>query len=183
MATHSSVLAWRIPGMGELGGLLSMGSHRVGHNWSDLAVAAALYKNWCFQTLVLEKTLETPLGRKEIQPVHPKGNQSWILIGRTDAEAPVLWPPDTESQLIGPDAGKDWRWEKKGMTEGELVGWHHWLNGHEFEQTLGVGDGQGSLACYSPWDHKESDVTEQLNNKDSKTDLSLVITLFPKKIK
>ena len=94
-------------------------------------------KNWCFWTVVLEKTLESPLNSKEIQPVHPKGNQSWIFIGKTDAEAetPVLWPPDAKNWLIGkdPDAGKDWRQEEKGTTEDEMFGWHHWLNGHEFE--------------------------------------------------
>jgi len=94
-------------------------------------------KNWCFWTVVLEKTLESPLDSKEIQPVHPKGNQSWMFIGRADAEAetPILWPPAVKSWLIGkdPDAGKDWRREKKGTTEDEMVGWHHWLNGHEFE--------------------------------------------------
>ena len=93
-------------------------------------------KNWCFWTVVLEKTLESPLDCKEIQPVHPKENHSWIFIGRTDAkaEAPILWPPDV-NWLIGkdPDAGKDWGREEKGMTEYEMAGWHHWLNGHEFE--------------------------------------------------
>ena len=121
-------------------------------------------KNWCFQTVVLEKTLESPLDCKEIQPVNPKGNQSWMFIGRTDAEAeaPVLWPPDAKNWLSGkdPDAGKDWRQEEKGMTEDEMVGWHHWLNEHEFAQVLGVGDGEGSLAC---WICKESDRTERLN--------------------
>ena len=106
-------------------------------------------KNWCIWTVVLEKTLESPLDSKEIHAVHPKGNQSWIFIGRTDAEAetPILWPSHVKSWLIGKDsdAGKDWRQEEKGMTEGEMVGWHHRLNGHEFEQALGVGDGQGSL--------------------------------------
>ena len=124
-------------------------------------------KNWCFLTVVLEKTLESPLDHKEIKPVHPKGNQSWIFIGRTDAEveAPILWPPDLENWLTGrdPSVGKDWRQEEKGTTEDEMVGWHHWLNGHEFEQTLGVGDGQGSLGCCSPWSRKESDTTERLN--------------------
>ena len=104
---------------------------------------------------------------KESQSVNPKGNESWIFIGRTDpeAETPVLWPPDVKTQLMGkdPDAGKDWRQEEKGMTEDEMVGWHHRLNGHEFEQALGVGGGQGSLACCSPWGRKESDMTEQLN--------------------
>ena len=94
-------------------------------------------KDWCFWTVVLEKTLESPLDCKEIQPVHPKGDQSWVFIGGTDVEAetPILWPPDAKSWLIwkDPDAGKDWRWEEKGMTEDEIVGWHHWFNGHEFE--------------------------------------------------
>ena len=103
----------------------------------------------------------------EIQPVHPKGNQSWIFIGRTDVEAetPILWPPDAKTWLIGkdPDAGKDWRREEKGMTEDEMVGWHHWLNEHEFEWTPGVGDGQGGLVCCNSWGLKESDTTERLN--------------------
>ena len=124
-------------------------------------------KNWCFWTVVLKQTLESLLDCKEIKPVHPKGNQSWILIGRTDVEAetPRFWPPDVKNWLIwkDPDAGKDWRWEEKGTTENEMVGWHHRLNGHEFEWTLGVGDGQGSLVCCSPWDRKESDTTEWLN--------------------
>ena len=123
-------------------------------------------KNWCFWTVVLEKTLESPLDSKEIKPVNSKGNQSWIFIGRTDAEAeaPILWPPDAKSRLTrkDPDAGKDWRQEEKGMTE-EMVGWHHRLDGHEYEQAPGVDDGQGSLACCSPWGCKESDTTEQLN--------------------
>ena len=120
-------------------------------------------KNWCFWTVVLEKTLESPLDCKEIQPVHPKGNQLWILIGRTDAEAeaPILWPSHEKNWLTGkdPHAGKDWRQEEKGFTENEMVGWHHWLNGHELEQTLRVGDGQGGLVCYSPWGCKELDTT------------------------
>ena len=124
-------------------------------------------KNWWVWTVVLEKTLESPLHCKEIQLVNPKGNQPWIFIGRTDAEAetPVLWPPDVKKLLIGkdPDAGKDWRQEEKGTTEDEMVGWHHRLNGHGFEWTLGVGDGQGGLVCYSPWGCKESDTTERLN--------------------
>ena len=114
--------------------------------------------------------LQGPLDCKEIQPVNPKGNQSWIFIGRTDveAEAPVLWLPDAKSWLIGKglDAGKDWRWEEKGTTEDEMVGWHHWLNGHEFEQTLRVGDGLGGLACCGPWGRKKSDMTEWLNWTD-----------------
>ena len=116
--------------------------------------------------MVLEKTLEISLDCK-IKPVDPKGNQSWIFIGKTDAEAeaPVLWPPDGKSQLIGkdPDAGKDWRQEEKGMTEDGMVGWHHQLDGHELEQALGVDDGQGSLACCSPWGHKELDTAERIN--------------------
>ena len=123
-------------------------------------------KNWCFWTVVLE-TFESPLDCKEIQPVHPKGNQSWIFIGRTDAvaETPILWPPDVKNWLIGKDhdAGKDGRQEEKRMTEDEMVGWHHQLHRHEFVQALGVGDGQGSLACCSPWGRKESDTSELLN--------------------
>ena len=95
-------------------------------------------KSWCFWTVVLEKTLESPLDCKETQPVNPKGNQSWIFIGRIfpEAETPILWPPDAKNRLIGkdPDAGKDWRWEEKGMTEDEMVGWHHWLSGHELSR-------------------------------------------------
>ena len=125
-------------------------------------------KNWCFWTVMLEKTLEGPLDCKEIKPVNLKGNKSWIFIGRTDAEAeaPILWPPDEKSWLIGkdPDAGKDWRWEEKGMTEDEIVGWHHRFKRLEFEQAPGVGDGQGSLVRCSPWACKESDTTEWMNN-------------------
>ena len=127
-------------------------------------------KNWCFWTVVLEKTLESPLDSKEVKLVNPKGNQSWLFTGRTDAEAPIFWPPDAKSWFVGkyPDAGKDWGQEEKGMmTQDEMVGWHHWLNGHECEQTLGDGEGQGNLACYSPWGCKESDPTEQLNWTDA----------------
>ena len=124
-------------------------------------------KNWCFWTVMLEKTLESPLDSKEIKPVHPKGDQSWIFIGRTDAEAeaPISWPPDAKNWLLrkDPDSGKDWRQEEKGMTEDEIVGWHHWLNGHEFEQGPGVGDGQGGLPCCRTRGRKELDTTEQLN--------------------
>ena len=124
-------------------------------------------KNWCFWTVVLEKTLESSLDCKEIKPVNPQGNQSWIFIGRTDieVETPILWPPDVTSWLISKDsdAGKDWKWEDKGMTEDEVIGWHHQFNGHEFEQALRVGDRQGSLSCCSPWGHKESDMTEWMN--------------------
>ena len=123
--------------------------------------------NWHFWTVVLQKTLESPLDCKEIQPVHPKGVQSWVFIGRTDAEAetPILWPPDAKSWLIwkDPDVGKDWGQEEKGTREDEIVGWHHGLNGHGFGWTPGVGDGQGGLACCGSWDCKESDTTEQLN--------------------
>ena len=108
-----------------------------------------------------------PLDWKEIQPVNPKGDQSWVFIGRTDVEteAPTLWPPDVKNWLIGkgPDAGRDWRQEENGMTEDGMIGWHHRLSGHEFEQALGVGDGQGGLACRCPWGHKELDTTEQLS--------------------
>ena len=126
-------------------------------------------KNRCFRILVLEKTLESPLDSKEITPVNPKGNQPWIFTGKTDAEAeaPILWPPDAKSQLIGkyPDVEKDWGWEEKRVTEDEMVGWHHWLNGHGFGfgLTPGVGDGQGGLACCCPWGYKELDMTEWLN--------------------
>ena len=126
--------------------------------------------NWCFWTVVLEETFESPLDCKEIQPVHPKGDQSWIFTGRTDAEAeaPVLWPPDAKSWLIRKDSdvGKDWKQEEKGTTEDRIVGWHHRLNGHEFEQTLGDGKGQGGLACCSLRGRKESDTTEWLNNSN-----------------
>ena len=124
-------------------------------------------KNWFFWTVVLKKTLESPLDYKEIQPVHPKGNQPLIFIGRTDAEAeaPRLWPPDAKNWLIrkDPGAGKQWR-QEKGMTEDEMVGWHHQLHEHEFEQAPEDGKGQGSLACCSPRGHKKLAMTEQLNN-------------------
>ena len=140
-------------------------------------------KNWCFWTVgelwcwtlvfwtvVLEKTLESPLDCKEIQPVHPKGNQSWIYIVKTDieAETPILWPPDAKGWLIGkdPDAGKDWRLEEKRTSEDEMIGWHHWLNAYEFELALGVVDGQAGLVCCSPWVHKELDMIERLNLSD-----------------
>ena len=127
-------------------------------------------KNWCFWTVVLEKTLESPLDCKEIQPVHPKGDQSWVFFGRTDAEAetPILWPPDAKSWLIWKDpvARKDWGQNEKEMTEDEMVGWHHWFDGRESEWTPGVGDGQGGLACCGSWGHKESDTTERLNWTD-----------------
>ena len=157
-STHSSTLARKIPWMEEPGRPQSMGSQRVRHNWATSSSihsqsfgfsSSVLWmweldyeeswapKNWCFWTVVLEKTLESPLDCKEIQPVHPKGNQSWLFIGRTDAEVetPILWPPDVKNSLIwkDPDAGNDWRREAKGTTKEKMVGWHHQLNGHEFE--------------------------------------------------
>ena len=124
-------------------------------------------KNRCFWTVVLEKTLESPLDCKEIQPVHPKGSQSWIFIERTDAEdeTPILWPPDAKNWLTekDPDAGKDWRQEEKGLADDDMVGWYHQLDEREFEQAPGVGDGRGRLVCCSPWGRKESDMTERLN--------------------
>ena len=151
-------------------GLSSQGyGFSSGHVWMwelDCEESWAL-KNWCFWTVVLEKTLESPLGCKEIQPAHSKGDQSWEFIGRNvaEAETPVLWPPHAKSWLIGkdPDAGRDWGQVEKGTTEDEMAGWHHCLDGHEFEWTPGVGDGQGGLACCNSWGRKESDTTEQLN--------------------
>ena len=139
------------------------------HVWmweSDCKESWAL-KNLCFWTILLKKTLESPLDFKEIKPVNPKGNQSWIFIGRTgtEAEAPMLWPPDEKYRLLGkdPHAGKGWRQEEKGMTDDEMLGWHHRLDGHGFQQAPGVGVGQGSLECCTPWGCKESDTTVQLN--------------------
>ena len=130
--------------------------------------------------LVLEKILESPLDNKEIKPVNPRGNQPWIFIGRTDAEAEtqIFWPSDAKSWLIGkdPDAGEDWG-QEKGMTEDEMVEWHHWFDGYKFEQTLRDCEGQGSLVCCSQWSHKESDTTEWLNNKN-KDILKLLLMLF-----
>ena len=123
-------------------------------------------KNWCFWTVVLENTLESPLDCKENQPVHSEGDQPWDFFGRNDAKAeiPVLWPPHSKSWLIGKDsdAGRDWGQEEKGMTEDEMARWHHWLNGHQSDWTPGVGDGQGGLACCDSWGRKESDTTERL---------------------
>ena len=146
-------------------------------------------QNWFFWTVVLEKTLESPLDSKEFQPVHPKGDKSWVFIGlmnspyysiiRTDAEAetPILWPPDAKSWLIGKDsaAGREWGQEEKGMTEDEMAGWHHWLNWHESQWSLGVGDGQEGLVCGDSWGHKELDTTERLiwSDLDSRTLLLL----------
>ena len=141
----------------------------IGHIWMwglDCEESWAL-KNWCFWTVVLDKTLESPLDCKEIQSVHPKGDQSWVFIGRTDVdtEPPIFWPPDVKSWLIGkdPDAGTDWGQEEKGTTEDEMVGWHHRLDRHGFGWTPGVGDGQGGLMWCGSWGRKESDMTEQLN--------------------
>ena len=140
-----------------------------GHVWMselDYKEGWAL-KNWCFWTVVLEKTLQSPLDCKEIQPVHPKGDQSWVFLGRTDVEAetPIFWPPDAKRWLIGKDpaAGKDWGQEEKGTTENKMVGWHQQLNGHGFGWTLGVDDRQGGLAWCGSWDCKELDTTEGLN--------------------
>ena len=125
-------------------------------------------KNWCFWTVVLEKTLESTLDCKEIQSVHPKRDQPWVFIGRTDVEAetPILWPPDVKNWLTGkdPDTGKDWRWEEKGTTEDEVVGWHHQLDGHEFQQAPGIGGGQGKPGVLHSMGRQESDMTERLNN-------------------
>ena len=127
---------------------------------------------------MLEKTLESPLDSKEIKPVNPKGNQPWIFIEKTGAEVevPILWPTDVKSQLAGkdPDSGKYWEQEEKGVTEDNIVGWYHWLNEHEFEQTPGDSEGQGSLACCSSWGHKESDTTELLSHNNNKKYNSLV---------
>ena len=152
-------------------------------------------KNWCLWIVVLEKTLESPLDCKEVQAVHPKGDQSWVYIGRTDVEpeTPILWPPDVNSWLIGkdPDAGKAWRQEEKGTTEDEMVGWHHTLDGHELEPVPGVGDGQGGLACCSPWGHKdgqdwaaEGQQRQRLNRRLDRDGsvMSSPLRAFPKKM-
>ena len=139
----------------------------VNERVQNAVLGCNLKKKWCFWTVVLEKTLENPLDCREIQPVHSNGDQSWVFFGRNDAEAetPGLWPPHAKSWLIGkdPDAGRDWGQEEKGATEDEIAGWHHRLNGHEFEWTPGVGDGQGGLACCDSWGRKELDTTERLN--------------------
>ena len=144
-------------------GILYRSSRQI-HVWMwelDCEESWAL-KNWCFWTVVLEKTLESPLDCKEIQPVHSKGDQAWVFFGRNDAEAetPVLWPPHVKSWLVGKDsdAGRDWGQEDKGTTENEMAGWHHWLDGRESEWTPGDGDGQGGLACCDSWGH--ASVTE-----------------------
>ena len=134
------------------------------HVWKwELDHKGWVLNNWCFWNTMLEKTLEHLLDYKEIKPVNPKGQQPWIIIGRSDAgaEAPILWPPDVKNWLFGKDldAGKDWGLEEKGVTENGMAGWHHWLNEHEFEQTLGNSEGQVSLACCSPWGCRKSDMT------------------------
>ena len=136
-------------------------------------------KKWLFQMVVLGKTLESPLDSKEIKPINPKGNKSWIFIGRTDAEALILWPPDAKSWLIGkvPDAGKYWGQKEKRASEDEMAGWHHWCNRHELQQTSGDNEGQRGLACCSPWGCKMSDMTGRLN--DNTTSLK---ALFPNAI-
>ena len=140
-----------------------------GHVWMwvlDCEESWAL-KNWCFWTVVLEKTLESPLDCKKVQSVHPKENQSWLFIGMTDAEAetPILWPPHEKIWLLGkgPDAGRDWGQEEKGMTEDKMAGWHHQLDAHECGWTPGVGDGQGCLPCCDSWGCKELNTTQWLN--------------------
>ena len=200
MATHSSTLAWIILWTEELASYSPQGFTE-----SDMTEATKQQqeqyhlkvdypnifkneswapKNLCFWTVVLEKTLASPLDCKEIQPVHLKENQSWIFIGRTDAEAeaPILWPPNAKNWFIwkDPDAGKDWR-QETGMTEGEMVGWHHQLNGHEFEQAPEVGDGQGSLEWCSPWGHKDSDTAEWQNWSSKFNKLTLFCSHFPRK--
>ena len=134
-----------------------------------------MLKNWCLWTVVLGKTLESPLDSKEIKPVNPKEIQPWIFIGRIDAEAeiPILWPPDAKSRLTekAPDAGKDWRQKKKREAENEMVGWHHQFNAYEFEKPPGDSEGQGRLACYGQWGRKELDTTEQLNNCNNNMEL------------
>ena len=135
-------------------------------------------KNWCLWSVVLEKTLESPLDSKEIKLVNLKGNQPWILIGRTDAEAPIFWSPDVNSQLIGKisDAGKDWK-QKKRASGAEMAGWHHRCNGHELGQTSGDGEGQGSLPCHSRWDCKELDPTEWQKKKQYSFDWVIFVFL------
>ena len=151
-------------------------------------------KNWCFWIVVLEKTLDSPLDSKEIKPVNPKMNWPWMCIGRTDAknEAPILWPPDARNWLTRKDSDvwNDWKQKEKRVTEDEMFGWHHWLSGLEFKQAPEDSDGQGSLVCFSPWGHKVSDTTEQLNNNNKKggkilsntqqfaKDMKYLITIF-----
>ena len=144
MPTKAKAMAWYSQSYGFSSSHVLMWEFYHKEGWA--------LKNWCFQTVMLEKTLESPLDCKEIKPINPKGNQPWIFIGRTDAEAPILCPPDVKSQLTGkdPDVGKDWRQEEKGMTEDEIVGWDHWLSGHEFKQRPVAAEGHWSLAWCSP---------------------------------
>ena len=179
--THSSILAWRIIWTEDPGGLESMESQRIEHDWSNHSQSYGfssghvwmweldceeswMLKNCCFWTVVLENTLESPLDCKEIQPVHSKGNQSWVFFGRNDAKAetPVLWPPHAKSWIIGKDsdAGRDWGQEEKGTTEDEMAGWHHWLNGLSELWEL-VMDREAWVLQL--WAHKESGTTEWLN--------------------
>ena len=162
-------------------GLSSQGyGFSSGHVWMwELHYKETLVpNNWCFWTVVLEKTLESPLDCKEVRSVHPKGDQSWVFIGRTDVEAetPILSPPDMKTGLISKDSnvGKNWGQEEKGPTEDEIVGWHHRLSGHGFGWTLGLGDGQRSLECCGSWGRKVSDMTERLNW----TELKAVLIYF-----
>ena len=153
-----------------------------GHVWMwELDYKDSWVLKNCFWTVVLEKTLASPLDWKEFQPVHLNVNQSWIFVGRTDAEAETLtiWPPEVKNWLIwkDPDAEKDWSRGQKGMIEDEMVGWHHWLNWHESEST-GVGNGQGRLVCCSPWGHKESDMTEQLNWTENITQVCIKVVCW-----
>ena len=179
MATHSSVLAWRIPGTGEPRGQTSMGSHRVGHDWSDLAVVAVTWeldhqegwvpKNLCFWIVCWRRVLRVPwTARRLIQSILKEINPEYSLEGLM-LKLSILEPCDAKSQLIGkdPDAGKDWRQEEEETTEDEMVGWRHWLDGHEFEQALGADDGQGSLACCGPW------VTKSQTQLNDWTELNL----------
>ena len=193
MATHSNVLAWRIPGMREPGGLPSMGSHRVGHDWHNLAAVAAAVKAMVFPVVMYGceswtvkkaecrridafelwcwRRLLSPLDCNEIQPVHSEGDQPWVFLGRNDAKAetPVLWPPHAKSWLIGKDSDAEryWGQEVKGTMEDEMAGWHHRLDGREFEWTPGDGDGQRGLpGMRDSWGRKESDTTEWLNWTD-----------------
>ena len=182
MAPHSSILAWRIAWMEEPGELQSMGLQRVGCNdWVNNTYVSRIdaFELWCWRRL-----LRVPLDCKEIHPVHSKGDRPWVLFGRNDAKAetPVLWPPHAKSWLIGKDsdAGRDWGQKEKGTTEDEMAGWHHRLDGREFEWTPGVGDGQGGLACCDSWDRKESDTTEQLNWTELAWNVPLVSLIFLK---
>ena len=157
----------------------SVVSDSLWHQWEFDHKEVWVLKNWCFWTVVLKKTLESSLESKEIKQVNPKGNQAWILNGRIDAEAeaPILRPPDEKSHLIGkdPDVGKDWRQEE---IENEMFGWHHQLDAHESEYPSGIGDGQGSLECSSPWGLKESDTTKQLNLTEQQSNKFCVLSFI-----